>query len=980
MSFTNPGALWLFLLLPLLAAIGWPRVAYRRRRDVLSLAVRLLLVALLVVGLAGIQVQQAADNLAVVFLVDVSDSMTPQMRSGALDTVRAASATMGERDQGAVVLFGANALVEIPMTDRLELVQAGADPVRLNTDLAEAMRLGLALFPADAAKRMVILSDGKQTVGDAAEVARLAAATGVQIDVVPLAAADVPQDTTGPEILVQDVSVPGTVNEGEQFDLTATIFSNRADAAAEVRVLSSGEVIVRQDVQLQAGENTYVFPDLSVPTPGFVDFRVVVEPRGADTFYQNNELSAFTEVTGPPRALLVTSDPREVEALRAALEETGLQVDVQGPRELPVGLAPLSAYDSIVLANVSAAELGTDRMRYIQAYVRDLGGGLVAVGGPDSFGVGGYFETPLEETLPVDMRLKDQERIPQLAMLFVIDRSGSMEMEAASVSGVSNLELAKEAVARSFDLLNNNDRTGVLSFDVSAYWVLHLQALGDEANREQMRAEVGALRPGGGTNIRQALLSADQVLRSDPSALKHIILLTDGGSDQSGIEAAVDRMYQNYGITTSVVAVGRDYVQWLEQIAVAGHGQFHLATDVSTIPAIFTSETLLATRSYIFEEDFRPALAATHPIMRELDSVPLLHGYVATSPKDTATVILTGPEDDPILAAWQYGLGRSVAFTSDASSRWGADWVAWGGYSDFWSQAVRWTITVGAASNVETRVEQRGEQAVIVADARDSDGNYLNGLQLDAAIVSSQLDAVSVPLQQTAPGRYEAAFTPAQEGSYFITVAGAPSGDGSAGAGGIMQTTGWVMSYSAEYRAGTEEGADQPLALLNTIARTTGGTSLAGRPEDVFVHDLHHERAARPLWPAFILAALLLLPVDVAARRLVIGARDVERVRGAVGSVLGRRANGDQARTAERFGRLMDAKGRARSVQGAPDEPRPASKFPTREAPPSAPRRAVPPKAPSSPTAARSAPPPASGSLASRLMERRRPPSDKDDE
>ncbi|WP_119072429.1 VWA domain-containing protein [Aggregatilinea lenta] len=974
MSFTNPGALWLLLLLPLLAVIGWPRVTYRRRRDTLSLAVRLLLVALLIVGLAGIQVQQTADNLAVVFLVDVSDSVTPQLRSAAFDYVREASATMGPRDQGAVVLFGGNALVEIPMTDRLELVQAGADPVRLNTDLAEAMRLGLALFPVDAAKRMVILSDGKQTVGDAAEVARLAAATGVQIEVVPLVAQDAPQAEAGPEILVRDVNVPATVNEGEQFDLTATIFSNRPDAAAEVRVLSSGEVIVRQDVQLQAGENTYVFPDLSVPTPGFVDFRVLVEPRGADTFYQNNELSAFTEVTGPPRALLVASDPREVESLQAALEETGLQVDVQGPRDMPVGLAPLSAYDSIVLANVSATELGVDRMRFLQAYVRDLGGGLIAIGGPDSFGVGGYFETPLEETLPVDMRIKDQQRIPQLAMLFVIDRSGSME--AANVSGVSNLELAKEAVVRSFDLLNNNDRTGVLSFDVSAYWVLHLQAVGDEANRELMRAEVGALRPGGGTNIRQALLSADQVLRSDPSALKHIILLTDGGADQSGIQAAVERMYQNYGITTSVVAVGRDYVQWLEDLAAAGHGQFHLATDVTTIPAIFTSETLLATRSYIFEEDFSPALTAVHPILRGLDSVPLLHGYVATSPKETATVILIGPEDDPILAAWQYGLGRSVAFTSDASSRWGSDWVAWDGYSDFWSQAVRWTITEGAASNVETRVEQRGEQAVITVDARDSSGGYLNGLQLDAAVVSSQLDTLNVPLQQTAPGRYEAMFDPGQEGAYFITVAGTPP-DGSDTDGGIMQSTGWVMSYSAEYRVNTEESADQSLALLDLIARTTDGALLAGQPERVFTHDLQHERAARALWPAFILAALLLLPFDIAARRLVIGSRGVERMRGVVTEALGRRNAADSPATTERFGRLMDAKGRARAVQPIPDAQEPPKPPTPTISPAASTKPSAPPRAPSAPAAPGTSPA-AGGSLASRLMERRRSTSERD--
>lgn len=973
MSFTNPGALWLLLLLPLLMVIGWPSMTYRRRRDTASLLVRLLLVTLLILGLAGIQVQRSADNLAVVFLVDVSDSVSPAAQAAALDYIRTAAAEMGERDQAAVVVFGGEALVEIPMTDRVDLVQLGADPVRLNTDLAEAMRLGLALFPADAAKRMVILSDGRQTVGDAEEVARLAAATNVQVDYVASSAVGGEQPAvTGPEILVQSVDVPATVNEGERFDLTVTIYSNRRDASAEVRVLASGAVIYRQDVELQQGANTYVFPDVSVPTPGFVDFRVVVEPRGADNFYQNNQLSAFTEVTGPPRVLVVTSDLREVEALQAALSETGLEVEVRAPDDLPIGLAPLSAYDSIVLANVSAIDLTGDRMDYLQAYVRDLGGGLVVVGGPNSYGVGGYFETPLEATLPVEMRLRDQERIPQLTMLFVIDRSGSMEVSNAS--GVSNLELAKEAVARSFDLLNDNDRTGVLSFDITAYWVLHLQMVGNADNREQMRAQVGQLRPGGGTNIRQGILAADQVLRGDPSELKHIILLTDGGSDPSGIVPAVARMNENYGITTSVVAVGRDYAEWLQEVAAAGQGKFHLAYDVSTIPAIFTAETLLATRSYIFEEDFRPARTANHAILRGIDSLPLLHGYVATTPKETATVILTGPEDDPLLAAWQYGLGRSVAFTSDATSRWAAEWVDWAGYADFWSQAVRWTIIEGATSNVETRVVQRGEEAVVIADARDSQGGYLNGLQLEAAVVNSQLERLNVPLQQTAPGRYEAVFSPSREGAYFVTVAGsAPASDAADAPGGVVQTAGWVLSYSDEYRLDAAD-AGEPLALLEAIANTTGGRSLTDRPGDAFLHNLDQERAAQPLWPYFVLAALLLLPVDVAVRRLVIGSRDVERVRVVVGA-LRSRAPVEAAASTERLGRLMDAKGRARTLAiPSEDDVRP----PTMDHPvePSANRPKAAPPSPLPPATREGS----QGTLASRLMARRRAARDDEEQ
>jgi hypothetical protein len=414
---------------------------------------------LIVLALAGPQIQHAADKLAVVFLLDASDSVPPAQQSAGVDYVRQAAEAMGPQDQAAVVVFGSDALVEIPMTDRLELVQVGSDPVRLNTDLAEAMRLALALFPADTAKRMVVLSDGRQTVGDAEEVARLAEASDVQIDYVALAAPEALPGAALPEILIADLDAPAIVAEGERFNLTATLVSTRADGSAEIRVLSGGEVVQRREVALAEGVTREVF-EVIAPGPGFVDFQVVVEPRSADTYYQNNSLSAFTRVTGPPRVLLVSADAREVESLRGVLEESGLGVEVRGPRDLPIGLAPLSAYDSVVLANVSATELSADRMETLQAYVRDLGGGLVVIGGPQSYGVGGYFETPLEETLPVEMRLRDAQRLPQLTLLFVVDRSGSMEM--SGVGGVTNLELAKEAVVRSFDLLNDPNRRAVV--------------------------------------------------------------------------------------------------------------------------------------------------------------------------------------------------------------------------------------------------------------------------------------------------------------------------------------------------------------------------------------------------------------------------------------------------------------------------------------------------------------------------------------
>lgn len=979
MSFTNPNALFLLLLLPVVIVIGWPRLSFRWRRDAVSLIMRLLLVTLIILGLAGIQVHRVANKLAVIFLIDASDSIPPAMQSDAVDYVRDAAETMTEQDQAAVIVFGADALVEIPITERLELVQIGSDPIRINTDLAEAMRLGLALFPADTAKRLIVLSDGRQTVGDAEEVARLAAATDVQIDYVALTGTGMGVAANSPEVLVANVDVPSSVNEGERFNLTVTLTSSRAESIVDIRVLSGGRVIHDRTVTLPPGTTNEVF-EIIAPNPGFADFQVLVEPRSADNFYQNNQLSAFTEVTGPPRILLVTSDEREIEALRPVLEESGVEVDVKGPRDLPIGLAPLSSYDSIVLANVSAIALGQERMEFLQAYVRDLGGGLVVIGGPEAYGVGGYFETPLEETLPVEMRIRDEERIPSLTMFFVIDRSGSMQM--SSVGNVSNLELAKEAVARSFDLLHDRDRTGVLSFDVTAYYVIELQAIGDAANRAALRDRVGTLRPGGGTNIYQGVLSADQMLRNDPSALKHVILLTDGGADPAGIIETVDRMYQNYGVTTSVVAVGGEYAPWLQDVAIAGRGQFHVVFDVSTIPAIFTSETLLATRAYIFEDDFFPTLTANHPIMQGISSLPQLKGYIATTDKETATVILRGPEDDPLLASWQYGLGRAVAFTSDATSRWAENWLSWDNFADFWSQTIRWSIIEGSTSNIEARVEQRGEEAVLVADVRDNRGDFLNVLTLNAAVVNAQLETTNLTLQQTAPGRYEAVFTPEDEGAYFVTVAGQPPEDADVlSPEKVIQTTGWVLSYSAEYRVGAETSQTNPFALLRTIANLTGGSSLQDRPAAAFVHNLDQERAAQPIWPYFILAALCLLPLDIALRRLVITPRDLEALRAWLNARFARPMPSPAAGpSAERFGRLMEAKDRVHTAHPeTPDQPTdqpapPVRRTPVRRSPGST--RKTSRVATSKPTA----PPAQDGSLAARLLERKKSAQQDDDD
>jgi Mg-chelatase subunit ChlD len=865
MTFTSPLALLLLLLLPLFAWIG------RLGQDkILSHLLRLVITLCLILSLAGLEIVRGGDELAVVFLVDVSDSMSDEAVAAELDYVRQAMTGMGPDDQAAIVLFGADALVERAMQPGSALGLVTSAPVTTQTDLGEAIRLGLALFPSGAARRMVILSDGAQTTGDALKAAEFAAAAGVQVVVVPFVV------EPGAEAIVTAIQAPASLRPGERFDLNVSIQSSQPTRAT-LRVLADGEILYEQPHDLRRGNQTFSLPLVSAAQSGFLRYTVEILPQD-DTFYQNNRLYAFSKIEGPPRILMAAPPPGETlpggatrpdehSTLRAALQAAGYQVDFVLPADLPADLAELAQYNALVLVNVPARELSIRQMETAQAYVRDLGGGLLVVGGPTSYGVGGYFETPLEAALPVDMQIKDEQRRPSLAIVFIIDHSGSM---SETSGGVNKLELAKEAAARSVDLLFPTDRVGVIQFDDSAAWVVPMT---DLSNPGVVKSAIGSIRIGGGTDILAGLQAMARVLPDDPAKVKHVILLTDGGADPAGIPELVQKLYTENGITLSTVAVGRDAAPFLKDLAELGNGRYHFTTDPASIPSIFTEETTLATRAYIEEGLFAPQRVNASPILSGLESLPPLYGYIASSPKELAQVILaaggTGVNrDDPLLAAWQYGLGRSVAFTSDATGRWGKDWVSWSNYAAFWAQAARYVLGEMSAAHLQMDVSLRGETARLSLEARGPGGDFLNGYQVTASVVAPESGAQTVTLRQTAPGRYEAEFRPSEQGVYLFRFDA--KGENSA----FAETLGWALPYSPEYR-----DINPNPDLLARIAALTGGKVASADPVEVFTHNLKAPRASRPIWPWLIALAAILLPFDVAARRLILTRQDLTQIR-----------------------------------------------------------------------------------------------------
>jgi uncharacterized protein YegL len=454
-------------------------------------------------------------------------------------------------------------------------------------------------------------------------------------------------------------------------------------------------------------------------------------------------------------------------------------------------------------------------------------------------------------------------------MVLVIDRSGSMADSyngpGAGAAGIAKIELAKDAAYLAATQLSNTDQVGVVTFDTQAQWQVPLGPMGNPAN---LVSPIGRIAPGGGTNIYSGFSPAVETLKNANAANKHIILLTDG-QDSEGIDyKQVIADANKAGITVSTVGLGEDVNETLlKSIANQCGGRYYYVNDPSNLPKIFARESHLAARSYIIEEPFTPTIANPSPIIKGITAMPQLLGYVGTRVKPTATLALVTGRNEPLLAHWQYGLGRVAAWTSDATGRWAKNWLSWSDFPRFWSQMVRWTIAANEVGGLQVQTKSVGNRIYVEADALNADSQYLNNLDAKASIVSSSLsgDKEEITLQQTAPGHYEGYFVPKETGSFLVNVQ-ADNQSGSTTSGdkplNLSQTVGAVASYSPEYKQlGTNT------ALLQEIANLTGGKVLTN-PEEAFANDLSRTTRSQDLWPWLLLLAILLFPLDVGIRRI----------------------------------------------------------------------------------------------------------------
>ncbi len=854
----------LLLLVPALGLTIGLHLASRRRmglgRRRLALLVRTVLMAVLVLALAGFRLVLPVDRLATVYVVDLSDSVGQPGREDALAWIRDSLKVMPEGDVAGIVGFGRAALVERLPAEVREIDRIASTPVRSATDIGAALRLASALFPDDAQKRIVLISDGNDTTGSGQSEAALAAARGVQIETraIGLGTAD--------EVLVDRLTTPSTARIGEEIEATADVHSTVAQPAT-IRLYADGAQVAEKTVDLAVGSNRVTF--LVKPTEaGFHTFRAVVE-AGRDTFSQNNRADSDTIVKGEPQVLVLAGDEKVAAELVGALRTEREQVDTLIPEQLPTGIEGLLAYDSIVLVDVSRLRLSNDQLSALQQYVRDFGKGLVMIGGPKSYGAGGYTDTPVEEALPVDMGVKDQQKQPDVALVVVIDKSGSMDAchcntfdrgSGSGIAGVRKVDIGKEAILRAAAAMSARDQLGIVAFDESAHWVVHTQPLGGIPD---LGGAIAGIQPLGQTNIFAGLDQAVKSLETTTATRRHIILLTDGWSTSGQYDAILKQMKAD-GITLSTVGAGGGANPFLAQLAKDGGGRFYPATNPASIPDIFLKETQQVAGQQIVEETFHPILTSQSPILRGIDALPQLLGYNGTTAKAAAQTVLVTARDDPLLAQWQYGLGRSVAWTSDSTGRWAKSWIAWDGFSRFFSQLVSWTFPGEETGGIEATFVTEGNQTKLRVESVAEDGSPRDFYSTAVAMTEPDLTSKAVGLAQVAPGVYEAPLGEIDPGAYVIRVSQTRPG-----AAALGRTLGLVAPTPAEYRVlGTNE------AFLATLRSATAGRAIE-TPEEPWTHDLATNAASTDLWPVLLILALLLWPLDIALRRVSIGRREL---------------------------------------------------------------------------------------------------------
>ncbi|QDU32653.1 von Willebrand factor type A domain protein [Poriferisphaera corsica] len=905
-AFDHPEYLWLLLFAGPIIYLGMRSLrAMNKSRRWCAIGLRLLVLVLVVLMLAGFQTVRKNDVMTVIAVLDQSESVRKFAKPPAAlggkkhdrgytveqwqeRLVRAVSEDRRPDDLLSVISYADRPIVRaLPSKDPVfgEAIQIDTGS---GTDTAAAIRTAIAQARSDSSAKILLCSDLNDI--DSEEV--LAAARDAAVAGIPISVAPVPYSIKN-EVIVKAVHVPMDAREGQsvrvRVELEATdptrgeLFLMYDDQVVPVGDGKPGldvnerDWVVNQSEEGRGQRQFVALKRMDVPLghTGVNHFKAVFTADyddAVDRVTANNEAESFTIVRGQGKVLFVDGLGGESGmVLPRTLMSHGIDLEVIIPSQLPGSVRRLQKYDAVIFQSVPVEYVSASQQRALATYVHDMGGGFAMIGGRGSFGAGGWTNSVIDKTiLPVACQIPTQTLMPSGALVLVIDHSGSMASPVIG-SRYNQQVLANEAAILAMKTLYPQDLVGVVVFDDYAKWAWDIQMNSDT---QKLAKRVRAISPGGGTNIFAGLETAHKKLaplRMQDAAIKHIILLTDGNSQEGKYVQLIGNMMKS-GITLSTVGIG-DARQFglLQRLANMGGGQYHDVKDPNDLPQVFIKEAQTIRKNLIKEVGFAPVLRdADSPLITGFSASPELRGYVLTGEKQDPRIFvpLVAAEGEPLLAHMQTGLGRSVAFTSDATNRWAVDWLAWGGYEDFWVRLVRYIARPSQnrmnqvmASVEGEHVRLRLDAGQVKANGRRSEASFQNDMIVEGAMLQPDGSVQRIRLDQVGPGMYETDVPAEQVGNYIIELQMTDKNGSTQRA-----STGATRLPGEELRRFKTN-----LPLAEQVALITGGDIINPadeKPESMFTENRPETYTLRSVWRYLLIVLLIAFFMDVANRRI----------------------------------------------------------------------------------------------------------------
>ncbi len=857
LEFARP---WFFLLLLVAPWIWWMQAAGHAglpyRRGAWAGFVRLMICGLLILVLAEPRAVRTSDVVAVVYNIDVSDSVN-EAKNQAMDMVAATAAEKPSTDQAGLVVFGRTAAVEYPPRESFPFEKYINSQVSQDaTNLEQSLALSAAMLPEEHLGRIVLVSDGTETVGQLKDIVDDLQSRDVQVDVAPI------EYNYTHEILLERLDLPRFVRLGETYE--ASIVLTSIAKGSGTLVLTEGEnTIARQEVEFEPGKSRYAIP-IKVDQPGYYEYaaRIEVAP-GADSRPENNEVKNYLYLDGPGRVLIVTdpqSNPAEWKPMEQALKQGEREVDVLSALEFPLDPLELMPFDAVIFADVAADSLLGTQMQAMHDAIKNLGVGFMMVGGPNSFGPGGWQGSVIADALPISMEISNKKILPKGALVIILH---TCEFPQGN-------SWAKRISKKAIQVLSSEDLVGALAqTSTGDDWIFELTAASKYAELVPLinNAEIGDM----GTFGTTMQMGFDALIKSD-AASRHMIIISDGDASPPTPQLLGKFIDNQVSVSTVAVFPHNGDVTILEEIAGTTGGRFYYPSDPNQLPSIFIKEAKTLRRSQLQIRDFVPMMVSLDPMLRDIKDSPPLHGYVLTTPKEDprAAIVLAAPpteseiasgetEADPILAVWRYGLGVTAAFTSDLTERWGKDWVSWDQYQQLVNQMVTRIGRTRREQYMRVYTYVNGNEGVVVVEDFHPEETLMD---INVSVTGPNSFEQSQQVRQIAPRRYQTSMPLKGEGRYQVMI-GATDGTRNETA-----YAGFIVSYSPEYlrfRA-------NPI-VLRDIAAATGGVELDmnGSTEDLknqIFGDRKPKRSSRPIFDWYLMVLACLLPLDVAIRRV----------------------------------------------------------------------------------------------------------------